>query len=204
MSDRLCGYCRNAGHTNRVCPTRLGQVEEMRRHVGKQRLELIKHLKASGFGDGAMISAYDWQLGNNTTMIIVDMNRAVADYHNSLWESKNIKYCKQTRLTLRCITSTMPDSPLGARFVNYLSNNEFYVIARPLEQPNREVACYFRLNALTSCDRSRDVNMHYYSWERQSELLVPSYDGEIDMAIVNTPFLVPDRLGGQHVTPVLP
>lgn len=204
MSNRLCGYCRAGGHTSRVCPTRLGQIEEMRRHVGRQRLELIQHLKSSGFGEGALVSGYDWGLGNNVTMMITDMNRAVADYHNSLWESKNIKYSKQSRLTLRCIASTTPDSPLGTRFVHYHSSNEFYVIARPLEAPNREVACYFRLNALTSCERSRHSDLRYYSWERNSELLVPSYDGEIDMAIVNATFRLPDRLGGQHAAPILP
>lgn len=198
MTDRLCGYCRQTGHTMPKCDLRNNQILTIRRHVGRERLELARALIRSGFGAGALLQSYDWECGEDTTMIIVDPNQSVTDYHNSCWETRNVTYSKRVRITL---TSTLGASDDGLPEGVYMRlADTFYVQARPLENVSRETACCLRIVDLEGLNRKPPA--HYYSWNRYAKLLVPSYDGEINMDILNATFRLPPRLGGSTVKPL--
>lgn len=198
--SKLCGYCRLPGHTMPKCELRNNQIGVLRRHVGRERLNLATMLRDSGFGNGALVQGYSYQYGENTTMIVTDFNESVPHYQNPMWDSRNMKYTKKVRMTLRTITGTLneelPDD------ITRVFPEGFYVVARPLDNVNDTYSCYFRICDLSTSKRTDKP--HYYSWNRHSLMIAPSTDGDVDMDMVMTPFKLPDRLGGQYVAPILP
>lgn len=55
MSDRLCGYCREAGHNKSNCPMMDEQRNAILSHTPIQRWKVINRLHEMGLGPGAMI-----------------------------------------------------------------------------------------------------------------------------------------------------
>lgn len=207
MGERRCGYCRDYNHMAPECPTRLGQIDMLARHVGAERRRIVEMLIASGFGEGAIVNAYNYRTGDYGPAIISDPNDAIE--WNSLDSPSNLKYCKQVRTMLQSFSGYWPAPSPNIKDYDRL------MLFRVMQDVN--VKAYFLSNGadevnvsihVSQMDKSyltgnqANTTRPNWSWSRPTELLSPSTDGQVDMARVLKPYRLPDRLKkGGKVTP---
>ena len=203
MSTRLCGYCRGTGHNYTACEERLGLIDTIRRHVGSERRRIVEMMIAGGFGVGALVEAWSYEDGCNVTCVITDPNAAAIGRRYTLVEYRNVKYSKKVRVDLGSLSGYFPESNLVANRIL----GSYGLLVTPLTGASSSVATTINAGQLPAGMREPSAlakTPSHYGWDRYVNLLVPSYDGEVDIELLNEKFRLHDRLTRDHefVTPI--
>jgi len=205
---RKCGYCRDLGHMSRVCHRRLGQIEAVRRHIGRQRLAIGEALPLNGYGVGAIINVPHWEAEGGVAACLIteeSINEAVY-WCNPLVEQDKMKYSKAMRIGLNNYMHKVDwgELPDWMR-VSHKSTISFNVT--PLDPGLSSARAYLHmsdlplgaLSKLTPNDKHRSYFMKF------SELLSPSNDGQPSQEALNTPVRAHERLlCGGYFQPIFP
>jgi hypothetical protein len=163
----------------------------LQRHIGKERLEIATRLRDSGLGNGAIVEAYDWYTSSFAPCIITDFNESATTYHNNVFDSRKIKLSKRVRVTLYSYSGGWGEYTKDYSHGNHVKES-ITVLARPLHDTSRTIVASVKLSDLPAFNRNASGKI--YSWERWSNILSHSTDGDVDMNMLSTQFILNERL----------
>lgn len=183
MSDRLCGYCRQPGHTSAKCNVLNDQVEFILRFTGTQRKVMHRALLSRGAGVGAIVTYRDYWSGANREGLI-PTHDFLKQY--SFVDYKKLKYKKSVRATLSCYGEipTIPDHLTD--YIRIVHRGRIDVpVYRLSDMSETAVACI-----------SINPNEKVQAWEYRynSEVLSPSEDTDVTDDILRGHVHIHDRL----------
>lgn len=209
MTERRCGYCREYNHTFTLCPLRLSLIDTIQRHVAIERIATVKTLIANGYGAGAIANCFNYRKGEYEPCAIADPNEAIYIDPSSMVDYNKRRYSKQVYVKLFSSTGNFPIHNSHQSITQCLSH-QLSFRAIPIASSESPFMATIECSYLT--DRTylgggmKSYNRKdFYSWEHYSSLLVPSYDGEVDMERVMQPFHIHERLtrNGGKVSPIV-
>lgn len=204
---RKCGYCRDIGHTSANCQQKKVQIETVQRQYGRQRTMIADALTRSGYGIGAVISAYDYFNGKMVNCIVTQESLDAAMTVQTFNEFRIVKYSKQVRA---CMIEYFNDrhNELDG-LVQYTMREAFYLPVQSMDiGASPTVNAYIHVSDFVGFV---DMDNKYAiperkgnsAWNRYSQILLPSNDGRPSSVAMNTPFFLHERLSKARI-PVPP
>lgn len=191
---RRCGYCRDYGHDNSKCKRRLDTIDAVLKHYYTERKRTVEMLIESGYGVGAMVQMYNYMNGEMEAAIITDPNDSVKTA--TYIDYRNVKYSKQTHVTFRSARGFFPTLDNWTN-MSTTSSGSVPVCAVPVSGCNSVVHGYIHISDMhrSFINPSLEIpNKTAFSWERNGTLLVPSFDGEVNMDVVRMQVHIHERL----------
>ena len=195
---RKCGYCRHVGHTSSGCDIRLGQINQVQRHVGLQRRDISALMHENGLGIGAIVSAYYYGDGEFHPCLVTQdsLDSAFTDGNNT-HEFYNIRYSKAVRMQLYSVSGNFVESKVDDQYYNNITRSDFSFRVVPLDINETYLRASFHISDLPKGPNNNpsstlDKSRGWYS--RYSTLLSPSEDGEPSAVARCSEFYLHDRL----------
>ena len=184
---RLCGYCRERGHTMPDCPIRIGQIEDMRRHMVGEKRALHKLVIDNGLGIGCILRFKDWR--DTEHLCTVRSHNALFE-HNVFVDSVQLKYSKAVRLTFNSFTGRKHAFAGESKYNHHSSRVWFYMTANPLDAMSSGIYVTFSM-------KHDDEYASKIDFEQSGvELLAPSNDTDIPASQYLNGYYLPHRLVG--------
>jgi hypothetical protein len=173
MIDRLCGYCRDAGHNKSKCPLMDEQRHILLTHTPKQRQKLANRMLELGYGPGAMLTRHDG-VSNPHLIVLEDWDKWISSTH--FCETVNIRNTKRVRLTTYKVETDF----------------EYRCVYVPCIQMNNGSG------TLSSCaiyiGHKQDDNTFGHKRYEREELVAPVYESPIDPQLFIKNIDIPVRL----------
>lgn len=193
MSDRRCGYCRQFNHTFPQCPNRLAEIDAIKRHIVGERRRVNQMLIDSGYGIGAIITAYDYRSGEMINCVITPSSFESIGHYNQFFENRPVKYEKRVKTYLFSFSGADHTGDVGHTCTRSLRTTVSFK-ATPLALGIEDCTVNVHVSTLVGHNNVEAVRVPSYAWMRYSEVMAPSNDGEVDMEMVYSNTRVNTRL----------
>lgn len=187
MSSRKCGYCRDVGHMSNVCPVRLGQIDDIKRHYVGERRALHEMVVRDGLGIGSIFKMKDY--ADNMFICTIRSHNSIVD-NNSFIDSRDMRYMKSTRITYNAYSRVKHTNSEESRFNHYSERAWFYLVINPLDNMARNM--YMSVGIATREDGTSYINYQFSN----IEMLSPSNDTDMNSDMYYRPYYLPRRLVG--------
>jgi len=194
MSDRLCGYCRNEGHTMPRCPKRLGIIDAIRTYVPQERKRIAALLARNGYGNGALIEILTGYGEPEKKLCIVEniVPHDVSDIHVTYYAQRR---SKQVRTTIQSVSGVHSENTHWLN-IDFMDRKSVEITASPLDNMRIKLTGYIPLDGLEYPpeNRTRESLQDNYRWYEPVTLVSPSYQCDIDDADLLSDIYVHKRL----------
>lgn len=195
MSDRLCGYCRQGGHTANKCELKNGQIHDILAHAAGERKYMHDLLLRNGYGIGAILRAKSDYTGEEKIYVIRSHENLFM--YVSMYDQRNIKYEKGVRVTLNSASRVRHSMRVtNGHFLRYYHLDRLLIPCSPIDDLASSTFCNVAIGMLAHRpDNYRaGYESDYYS-RRHANIECPSDETDIDERAYMSPIYIPERLG---------
>lgn len=165
MSDRLCGYCRNAGHNKNACPILLGQRKAILNHAAIERKAIVELCLANGIGCGTIFKQrlYD---DTERMMVVTSMQQLVNDAWDKVIDYRNVKYSRRVISYLRTWSGNLHCETSDV--IRQVNLDRIYVPCRSLNDMSYNSYVYISIHKL-AVRPEWSLNHKPTAWEIMTE-----------------------------------